>query len=150
MAFWQQVAWGKCLKKKDWFADTYKQSMLKAFTKTVEQSRFPLVIIDASNIQVEDFKPAYMVAQVRKESAKPFSNLRSNCMWLSGGAVVPNPSQNRYATSQMSRQLCIHVVFIPNVSGLQLLPLEGQTVVASFGMFNVWFWYPWDSSSMKL
>ena len=38
--------------------------MLKAFAKTVEESRFPFVILDAPNIQVEDFKPFYMAAQV--------------------------------------------------------------------------------------
>lgn len=44
--------------------EAYKQSMLKAFAKTVEESRFPFVILDAPNIQVEDFKPFYMAAQV--------------------------------------------------------------------------------------
>lgn len=45
-------------------AEPYKHSMLKAFAKTVEESRFPFVILDAPNIQVEDFKPFYMAAQV--------------------------------------------------------------------------------------
>jgi len=45
-------------------ADSYRASILKAFSKTVEEGRFPFVILDAPNIQVEDFRPFYMAAQV--------------------------------------------------------------------------------------
>ena len=45
-------------------AESYRASILKAFSKTVEEGRFPFVILDAPNIQVEDFRPFYMVAQV--------------------------------------------------------------------------------------
>lgn len=49
-------------------ADSYRASILKAFTKTVEEGRFPFVILDAPNIQVEEFRPFYMAAQVSNVS----------------------------------------------------------------------------------
>lgn len=45
-------------------ADSYKASILKAFTKTVEEGRFPFVILDAPNVLLEDFRPFLLAAQV--------------------------------------------------------------------------------------
>ena len=44
---------------------TYKASLLRAFSRTVEEGRFPFVIVDAPNIRVDDFKDYWSVGQVK-------------------------------------------------------------------------------------
>lgn len=48
------------------FAEVYKASLLKAFSKTVEEGRFAFVIVDADNTRVDDFKPFWAAGQVRQ------------------------------------------------------------------------------------
>ena len=43
----------------------YKQSLFKAFKRTVDEGRFKMVIVDASNIRVEDFKEYWAAGQAR-------------------------------------------------------------------------------------
>ena len=43
----------------------YKQSLLKAFKRTTEEGRFAMVIVDAPNVRVEDFKEYWTHGQVR-------------------------------------------------------------------------------------
>ncbi|KAK9790115.1 hypothetical protein WJX73_000750 [Symbiochloris irregularis] len=41
----------------------YKQSLLKAYSRTVEEGRFKVVIVDAPNVRVEDFKDYWGTGQ---------------------------------------------------------------------------------------
>ena len=45
-------------------AGLYQRSLLKAFTSTVETARFAVVIVDAPNIRVEEFRDFLATGQV--------------------------------------------------------------------------------------
>lgn len=45
-------------------AGSYRRSLLKAYQKTVDEKRFNIVIVDAPNLLIEDFKPYWSAGQV--------------------------------------------------------------------------------------
>jgi hypothetical protein len=45
-------------------AATYQKSLIKAVTRTMEEGRYTLVILDAPNLRVDDFRDAMAAAQV--------------------------------------------------------------------------------------
>ena len=45
-------------------AGSYRRSLLKAYQKTMDEKRFNIVIVDAPNLLIEDFKPYWSAGQV--------------------------------------------------------------------------------------
>ena len=43
----------------------YKQSLYKAYKRTIEEGRFRMVVVDAPNVAVEDFKDYWATGQAR-------------------------------------------------------------------------------------
>lgn len=46
----------------------YKKSLAKAVKKTVEDRQYRVVLVDAPNVRVSDFKELWTAAQVRASS----------------------------------------------------------------------------------
>ena len=105
---------------------------MKAFTKTVEEGRFPFVILDAPNIQVEDFRPFYMAAQVKPQPKVPLLHcaLAVNSIELS--PLTPKTQASLYALGSDTHVIVQRVGYDVYV----LKPLETDPEVVSLAYAN--------------
>lgn len=58
-------------------AGRYKQSLFKAYKRTIEEARFRLVVVDAPNAKVDDFKDYWTTGQASTVQCS------SHCMTVS-------------------------------------------------------------------
>lgn len=49
---------------------SYRKSLLRAATKTLEEGRYSFVIVDAPNVKLEEYKDFWVLGQVREWTAR--------------------------------------------------------------------------------
>ena len=91
------VSWGRLFEAGSmWLpaAGSYRKSLLKAFQKTMDEKRFSVVIVDAPNLLVDDFKPYWSAGQVTTvhqpstfNSLKPVLQIVMHLWQLSFGSL---------------------------------------------------------------